>query len=328
VNTSYRSLLPLIAATLLFAPVASAESGNAQQEIASVTTVDENASSPVWDELRRMSSGFSRPMLIAGNDAGESKKDDKVSEAPASEDGKTAGASITKGGCCGPDGGQGCCDSDGVKSGDKANSDKAETKSSDTETANSDKVERTSSDKTQTKSHKAGSKSSGQGSGAALSSLKGLSPTESYLKVRDVIMNAKNVEELLPYLSRESATKAAQDLEKSKEGAREKIDGLALIKMMMPAKVKMTSEKINGDNAVLTAIPLVPSKMDEGMNELVTGLAQGMANAFGSSEKLPKEETETQGTIYMSLEDGVWKQDKEQWKTTSKEAPVEGSSNN
>lgn len=149
------------------------------------------------------------------------------------------------------------------------------------------------------------------------SSLKGLTPTECYMKCREALIKAKSIAEVIPYLSQASGAEASSDLAKNPDDAKSKLE---LLQLMMPPQVKVTSEKITGSTAVLTAIPIGTSSMDEGMSQLMNGMAQGLANAMGSKEKLPPTRTETAGSIYMTLEDGVWKQDKEKWSSHIKDA--------
>jgi hypothetical protein len=137
------------------------------------------------------------------------------------------------------------------------------------------------------------------------------------MKCREALQKAKSISEVLPYLSQASGAEASSDLAKNPEDAKSKLE---LLQLMMPPQVKVTGEKISGNTAVLTAIPLAPSQMDEGMSQLMNGMAQGLAKAMGTDEKMPPTQTETSGSIYMKLEDGVWKQDKEKWNSQVKEA--------
>lgn len=299
-----KQFLPLItAATVLLAQgisvqgaFAVAQWGEPAQRAPRVecTTVSNDSTGRVWEELRRMSSGFKGRNLIAGSrtegDAASNVADGEIvadanesSEAFNDESSKAEGSSKTG-------------DDDGSRTGGDRSSKGAENSARSTD---------------QDKSSDAAVGSE------VISSLKGLTPTESYLKSREAMLNAKSIMEVIPYLSRASGAEASADLAKSPDDAKSKLE---LLQLMMPPQVKVTSEKISGNTAVLTAIPLAPSGMDEGMSQLMNGMAQGLANAMGSKEKLPPTKTETTGSIYMTLEDGVWKQDKEKWSSQIKEA--------
>lgn len=240
----------------------------------------DEATSPVWEELSRMSSGFKGRNLIAGS---QTEGD--------------AGSSIE--------------DKSAEKSGDTADSSKTSDAADSAKTSDAAKAEDNGA-------RPDGAKVSDAGSNAGVaSSLKGLTPTESYLKCREAMLKAKSVSEIIPFLTHTAGAEASADLAKNPDDAKSKLE---LLQLMMPPQVKVTSEKITGDTAVLTAIPLAPSQMDEGMSQLMTGMAQGMANAMGVKEKMPPTKTETLGSIYMSREDGVWKQDKEKWNSKMTEA--------
>lgn len=271
------------------------------------TTVSSDSTGRVWEELSRMSSGFKGRNLIAGSqtegDAASSVADGKiVADAVSSvADGETV--------------------ADASETSDVVNdeSSKAE-ESSKTGDGNGLRTGGDGSSKVPENSAKSTDqeKSSDAAAGSeVISSLRGLTPTESYLKCREAMLKAKSISEVIPYLSRASGAEASADLVKSPDDAKGKLE---LLQLMMPPQVKVTSEKISGNTAVLTAIPLAPSSMDEGMSQLMNGMAQGLANAMGSKEKLPPTKTETSGSIYMTLEDGVWKQDKEKWSSQIKEA--------
>lgn len=291
-RTPNKQLLSLIATTVLLAQGASA-SGFAkwgeetQAQKAAHLAGSDDATSPVWDELSRMSSGYKGRNLIAGSqtegDAGSNVED--KSGAEKAGEGATGDAKSDQ---VKADGGD--KSGDDAKPGDDAKA---------TPTASGDKS------------------SDAAANAGVTSSLKGLTPTQSYMKCREAMLNAKSVAEIIPYLTHAAGAEAAADLAKNPEDAKSKLE---LLKLVMPPQVKVTNEKITGDTAVLTAIPLAPSAMDEGMSQMMTGMAQGIANAMGVKDKMPPTQTETIGSIYMSREDGVWKQDKEKWNSKMTEA--------
>lgn len=151
--------------------------------------------------------------------------------------------------------------------------------------------------------------------------LKGLSPSDSYLKVHDFILQARSINDVKPLLAPE-AMKKSEDMPPEMEDQMFK-----LMKSMMNPRVKITSESIDGDNAVLTAVPLEQSAMDKGMKEGLANMANMFKDALGEAglkpesakdarEEMAKEKEVTKGTITMRKEDGVWLQVKESWKTT------------
>ncbi|MGD9681844.1 MAG: hypothetical protein AB7W16_11730 [Candidatus Obscuribacterales bacterium] len=152
--------------------------------------------------------------------------------------------------------------------------------------------------------------------------LKGLSPSESYLKVHDFILQAQSINDVKPLLAAD-AMKNDKDMPPEMEG-----EMFKLMKSMMNPRVKITSESIDGDKAVLTAVPLEQSAMDKGMKEGLANMANMFKDALGEAGLKPEnardaltrepaiEKEVTTGTITMHKEDGVWLQLKESWKTT------------
>lgn len=151
--------------------------------------------------------------------------------------------------------------------------------------------------------------------------LKGLSPSESYLKVHDFILQAQSINDVKPLLTAD-AMKNDKDMPPEMEG-----EMFKLMKSMMNPRVKITSESIDGDQAVLTAVPLEQSAMDKGMKEGLANMANMFKDALGEAglkpenakdarEEIAREKEVTTGTITMHKEDGVWLQLKESWKTT------------
>lgn len=150
--------------------------------------------------------------------------------------------------------------------------------------------------------------------------LKGLGPSESYLKVHDFILQAQSINDVKPLLAPEAMKK---EVPPEMEG-----EMFKFMKSMMNPRVKITSESIDGDQAVLTAVPLEQSAMDKGMKEGLANMASMFKDALGEAGLKPENPGDastkgpatvkevTRGTITMRKEDGVWLQVKESWKTT------------
>lgn len=154
--------------------------------------------------------------------------------------------------------------------------------------------------------------------------LKGLTPTQSYLKIHDFILQASSLKDFEACLTEENRSKSMARFARAKESGKEDLQEsqnkfFQLMKMMLFPKVKVTSEKINGNDAVLSAIPLSKSPMDKNMMGMVDGMADAMSKAFTGKpvpkNAIKKEKSVTTGTIKMRYEDGVWKQHKEIWNT-------------
>lgn len=160
--------------------------------------------------------------------------------------------------------------------------------------------------------------------------LKGLTPTQSYLKIHDFIMKADSLEQFKPVLSGEALAKTEKGLinNGTETESKSKVDPAVmeaqifkLMKMMMYPKVKVTSEEINGDKAVLRAVPLSGNIMEREVNSMMDNVSESFSRAFaakdakGSAVKETSPPRSTTGIIIMKLEDGVWKQDKEKWHT-------------
>ena len=147
----------------------------------------------------------------------------------------------------------------------------------------------------------------------ALKVLEGLSPSDAYMKFREKMIEAKSINDLRPYFSKETK----EETMSSKEDPEQEQKLFELMQMMVPPKVKVVKETIDGNVATLNLVALEKSKMDEDMDQLATSMAEGIAGAMG--QKIPKgekpPESSTTGVVTMKKEDGVWKQHKEKWKS-------------
>lgn len=157
----------------------------------------------------------------------------------------------------------------------------------------------------------------------SLEEFKGLGPKEAYLKMHDIFMKAESFDELKPYMAEEALTRmvAVGKAPKGRSHVDQSIKEeqiFKLMKVMMYPKVKVVSVKIDGDTAVLKAVPDSSSKLDKGIEDMADGMANTLSKAFtGKDAPKPKkpEKKTTTGTITMKLEDGIWKQVKEKWHT-------------
>jgi hypothetical protein len=108
------------------------------------------------------------------------------------------------------------------------------------------------------------------------------SPTEAYMKIHKMELDAKSYDDLLVFRSKASI---AHDGKVSQE---EKANLFPLLKMMFVKNPKVTDEKIDGDKAIIHA-------------------------AADSSEGNTTEKAT--GEITLVWEDGQWKMEKEKWES-------------
>lgn len=157
--------------------------------------------------------------------------------------------------------------------------------------------------------------------------LKGLGPTEAYLKIHEFIMQADKLDQFKPVLSREAidkanrgwiSTKLESENRVSPEVMEEQI--FKIMKMMMYPRVKITSEQVEGDKAVLQAVPLSTNQLDDvrggfddGDVDRSISASSSSGSGTGSDEEDKDATTSTTGVIHMRLEDGVWKHHRENW---------------
>ena len=157
----------------------------------------------------------------------------------------------------------------------------------------------------------------------SLDDFKGLGPKETYLKMHDIFMKADSFSELKPFMAEETLTRmmakgtAPKNRSHVDQGIKEE-QIFKLMKTMMYPKVKVVSVKIDGDTAVLKAVPDSVSMLDKGIEDMADGLSNSLSKAFTGKDapksKKPQKKSTT-GTITMKLEDGIWKQVKEKWHT-------------
>lgn len=157
--------------------------------------------------------------------------------------------------------------------------------------------------------------------------IKGLGPTEAYLKIHDFIMQADKLDQFKPVLSKEAiekanrgwiSTKLESENRVSPEVMEEQI--FKIMKMMMYPRVKITSEHIEGEKAVLQAVPLSTNQLDDvregfddGDVDRSISASTSSGSGSGSDDDDKDATTSTTGIIHMRLEDGVWKHHRENW---------------
>jgi len=109
------------------------------------------------------------------------------------------------------------------------------------------------------------------------------SPTDAYLKIHQLELKMTKYEDTFAWRTKRSIAKDPKLSEK------ENNEIVGLMKMMMPLKVKVVSQAINGQEATLKAI----------------------------ADPLPNEDpkSKTTGTIIMLQENNTWKIDTEKWST-------------
>lgn len=155
-------------------------------------------------------------------------------------------------------------------------------------------------------------------SSTSVDSLKGMSPGDAYGKYHSVVEHAKEISEILPYWSAESA-KEYEAKKLSKESAQE---ALASFQKMLPEKLKVVAEKIEGESAVLTIESHEVTAFDkEKLEEL-----ERLAKSSDSSVKLDQKrvyKSNIKGTIAMRLENGIWKVHRENFDSEFESDPVD-----
>lgn len=155
----------------------------------------------------------------------------------------------------------------------------------------------------------------------SVESLKGLSPGDAYGKYHAVLEHAKEISEILPYWSAESA-KVYEAKKLSTQSAQE---ALASFQKLLPEKLKVVAEKIEGESAVLTVESHEITALDkEKLEEL-----ERMAKATDSSMKLEKKrvyKSNIKGTIAMRLENGIWKVHRENFDSEFESDPADAKS--
>lgn len=165
-----------------------------------------------------------------------------------------------------------------------------------------------------------------------LDDLKGLSPTDSYMKIHDYTIHANTIGDVKTFLAKETVEASEKGEKKMPPEMEAKM--FAFMKSMMNPKVKVVFEKITGNDAVLDAVPLEESPLEKGIEKGVAELANSFREAMGGDKEGSKGDSKadepkkivTTGTIYMRLEDGVWKQLKEKWTTKMGDSASESGS--
>ena len=154
-----------------------------------------------------------------------------------------------------------------------------------------------------------------------LEQFRGLGPEETYLKMHDIFMKAESFAEIKPYLAEDSLTSmmATGSMPKNRSHVDQEIKEnqiFKLMKVILYPQVKVVSVNINGDTAVLKAVPISKSLLDKGIEDMADGLSDSISQAVtgqGAAKPKTEQKKKTIGTIKMKLEDGIWKQSEERW---------------
>jgi hypothetical protein len=127
--------------------------------------------------------------------------------------------------------------------------------------------------------------------------------SQAYLKFHEIMLKCKGPEEIWPYLA-ENRVKQMQ-ADKAKLPAKEFAFMFDLMKSMTPPKVRILAEAMHDKSCVLTVD--APDYKDPFFS--------------GIEKKLDiKSKDTTTGKVTLVEENGVWKVEKEQWKSTSGES--------
>lgn len=148
--------------------------------------------------------------------------------------------------------------------------------------------------------------------------------TERYMQYHQAMLNAASLDDLYKYkptamaekMKKDMATKA--DTPEKKKQAEQAM--LGLMKLMLPQNIKITSVKVTGDHAELTATATdsgtLMDGIEQGMGKLVNGMAAGLG-AKSSGPKAHPAPMRTTGKIAMVKEAGEWKIAEESWNSTN-----------
>ncbi len=154
-----------------------------------------------------------------------------------------------------------------------------------------------------------------------IENLKGLSPTDVYGKYHAVVEHAKEISELVPYWSAETA----KEYETKKLSPEKSKEVLSTFQKIFPEKLKVVAEKIEGDNALLTIESHEVTKLDkEKLEEL-----ERLVKASDSSLKLDEKrvyKSNIKGKIAMRLENGIWKVHTENFDSEFESDPADAKS--
>lgn len=157
-----------------------------------------------------------------------------------------------------------------------------------------------------------------------LEKLKGLDPTQSYYKIHAHIMKANSLDDVKPFLSKESRVQSM-----ASTGNKDKVDPkvrddqiFKLLKALLNPTVKVTKQVITGQEAVLNAVPLSRSEMDKQFESMANSMADSFSKIIPGKKMKPKvTKSTTTGKILMRMEEGIWKLHKEKWSTKNTSQP-------
>ena len=156
---------------------------------------------------------------------------------------------------------------------------------------------------------------------AGVESLKGLYPSDAYGKYHAVVEQAKEISEIMPYWTAESA----KEYETKKLSPEKSKEILSTFQKIFPEKLKVVAETIEGKNALLTIDSHEISKLDkEKLQEL-----ERIAKATDSALKLDDKrvyKSNIKGKISMRLENGIWKVHTENFDSEFESDPADAKS--
>ncbi len=150
--------------------------------------------------------------------------------------------------------------------------------------------------------------------------LKGLSPTDTYHKYHSIVEHARALSEIVPYWSQE----AAKEYETKKLTEERAKEALSTFQKMLPEKLNVVAEKIEGNDATLSIESHEITPLDkEKLGELVK-----LAKASDASVKFDDKrvyKSTIKGKIAMRLENGVWKVHRENFSSEFEADPIKES---
>lgn len=154
-----------------------------------------------------------------------------------------------------------------------------------------------------------------------IESLKGLSPTDVYGKYHAVVEHAKEISELVPYWSAETA----KEFETKKLSPEKAKEALSTFQKIFPEKLKVVAEKIEGDNALLTIESHEVSKLDKDKLEELERLVKASDSSLKLDEKRVYK-SNIKGKIALRLENGIWKVHTENFDSEFESDPADAKS--
>lgn len=121
-------------------------------------------------------------------------------------------------------------------------------------------------------------------------------PGEIYMKYHKVLLDASNVQAIVPFMCK----RVVNEINSTPEGERNMM--FEVMKGMTPRTVQVTAESAKGDEATVK----------------VTGGSPPTPDATGTNLR----EEKSEGSVKFIREDGAWKIDKESWKSSENITPL------